>query len=72
MNRNEYTQMRNSNTLNVDMLYSYYRMKGGNLSGQAFMAGLNMFPTDQIIQSMDQYYEVTILEDKNKQQIKVY
>tara|TARA_B110000908_G_C10179202_1_gene414798 strand:- start:369 stop:512 length:144 start_codon:yes stop_codon:yes gene_type:complete len=47
-------------------------MKGGNLSGQAFMAGLNMFPTDQIIQSMDQYYEVTILEDKNKQQIKVY
>ena len=54
------------------MLYSYFRMRGGKLNGPEFMGGLNMFPIDQVLQSMDQYYEVTILEGKNKQQIKVY
>lgn len=67
-----YIQMRNNNQINVDMLYAYFKSKGGKLSGQEFMAGLNIFPTEQIIQSMDQHFEVTILEGKNGQQIKVY
>lgn len=67
----EYIKMRNSNIVNLDLLYTYATNKGMTLSQHRFMVGSQFLNYQEVLESMDKEFNLTGLYDKNGNFIKV-
>jgi len=73
MDREQYIDMRNSGRLDGQLLYNYFRGKGGDLPPHIFQTALQMLGNLQGITShLDKEFSVNILSDKNQNFIKCY
>jgi len=68
--RAEYIKMRNSNQLDIGLLYTYAREQGLSMSIEHFAAGAQ-FCANDIIDHLDHKFELTLVFDKAGNFVKV-
>ena len=66
----EYIKMRNSNQLDLGLLYTYAREQGLTMSIDQFAAGAQ-FTATEMIEHLDHKFELTLLFSKDGKFIKV-
>jgi hypothetical protein len=69
--KNEYIKMRNSKTVNFQLLYTYATDRGMTLDPQMFMHGIQFVDVNEIIDNLDKEFELTRLYDKEGNFIKI-
>ena len=69
--REEYIKMRNSKTVNFQLLYTYAVDRGMTLDPQMFMNGIQFVDVNEIIENLDKEFGLTRLYDKAGNFIKV-
>ena len=59
--------MRNDKRLDLNLIYHHFVDEGGKAPPHEFQVAIQMLPeaTSQIARTLDQKFEVSILEDKN-------
>jgi len=74
MNRHQYTVMRTNGQFDTNLLYNHFVTKGGNLPSNIFTLAIQMLPElpGIMLESLDQEFNVTRLEDSMGRTIKVY
>ena len=68
--KEQYIKMRNSNQLDIGLLYTYAREQGLNMPIDQFAAGVH-FTATEIIDYLDHKFELTIVYNKHGGFIKV-
>ena len=69
--REEYIKMRNSKTVNFQLLYTYAVDRGMTLDPNMFMNGIQFVDVNEIIENLDREFELMRLYDKEGNFIKV-
>ena len=69
--REEYIKMRNSKTVNYQLLYTYATDRGMTLDPNMFMNGIQFVDVNEIIDNLDREFELTRLYDKQGNFIKI-
>jgi hypothetical protein len=69
--KNEYIKMRNSKTVNFQLLYTYAVDRGMTLDPQMFMNGIQFVDVNEIIENLDREFELMRLYDKEGNFIKI-
>ena len=69
--REEYIKMRNSKTVNFQLLYTYAVDRGMTLDPQMFMNGIQFVDVNEIIENLDKEFGLTRLYDKAGNFIKI-
>jgi hypothetical protein len=67
----EYIKMRNSNQLDMSLLYTYAREQGLNLPPDQFSVAMQFANLSEIIEYLDHKFELTILYGKDGNFVKV-
>jgi hypothetical protein len=67
----EYIKMRNSKTVNFQLLYTYAIDRGMTLDPQMFMNGIQFVDVNEIIENLDKEFGLTRLYDKAGNFIKI-
>jgi hypothetical protein len=67
----EYIKMRNSNQLDMSLLYTYAREQGLNLPPEQFSIAMQFASPSEIIEYLDHKFELTLLYGKDGNFIKV-
>lgn len=65
MTRQQYIQMRNDKRLDLNLIYHHFVKEGGKAPPNEFQLAVQMLPeaTGQIARTLDQKFEVTLVED---------
>jgi hypothetical protein len=66
-----YIKMRNSKTVDFQLLYTYATDKGMTLDPNMFMNGIQFVNINEIIDNLDREFELTRLYDKEGNFIKI-
>jgi len=61
----EYIKMRNSNQLDMSLLYTYAREQGLDMPPDQFSIAMQFANPSEIIEYLDHKFELTILYNKN-------
>lgn len=69
--KDEYIKMRNSKTVNFQLLYTYATDRGMTLDPNKFMNGIQFVDINEIIDNLDREFELTRLYDKDGNFIKI-
>lgn len=69
--REEYIKMRNSKTVNFQLLYTYAVDRGMTLDPNMFMNGIQFVDVNEIIENLDREFELVRLYDKEGNFIKI-
>jgi hypothetical protein len=69
--REEYIKMRNSKTVNFQLLYTYAVDRGMTLDPNMFMNGIQFVDVNEIIENLDREFELMRLYDKEGNFIKI-
>ena len=69
--KEQYIKMRNSNQLDMSLLYTYAREQGLNLPPDQFSIAMQFANPNEIIEHLDHKFELTIVYDKDGNFIKV-
>lgn len=67
----EYIKMRNSNTVDLQLLYTIAVSRGMKLSPSEFMMGVGYLNMPELIKNLDKDFDLTVLLDKEGNFIKV-
>jgi hypothetical protein len=67
----KYIKMRNSNQLDMSLLYTYAREQGLNLPPDQFSIAMQFASPSEIIEYLDHKFELTLLYGKDGNFIKV-
>ena len=67
----EYIKMRNSNQLDMSLLYTYAREQGLNLPPDQFSVAMQFANPSEIIEYLDHKFELTLLYKKDGSFVKV-
>jgi hypothetical protein len=68
--KKEYIKMRNSGQVNYDLLYMIAKDKGLTLNHHEFMFGIQFLNISQVIETLDQEFELTLLYNEDNTFIK--
>ena len=69
--KEQYIKMRNSNQLDLNLLYTYAREQGLNLPPDQFSIAMQFASPTEIIEYLDHKFELTLLYKKDGSFIKV-
>jgi hypothetical protein len=69
--KKQYITMRNSNQLDMSLLYTYAREQGLNLPPDQFSVAMQFANPSEIIEYLDHKFELTLLHGKDGNFIKV-
>ena len=69
--KEQYIKMRNSNQLDMNLLYTYAREQGLNLPPDQFSIAMQFASPTEIIEYLDHKFELTLLYKKDGSFIKV-
>jgi hypothetical protein len=69
--KEDYIKMRNSNQLNVDLLYTIAQAEGLTADPDQFLIALSFANINEMIHHLDHKFELTILYNKNGDFVKV-
>ena len=69
--KEQYIKMRNSNQLDMSLLYTYAREQGLNLPPDQFSIAMQFASPSEIIEYLDHKFELTLLYGKDGSFIKV-
>jgi hypothetical protein len=69
--KDEYIKMRNSKTVNFQLLYTYATDRGMTIDPNMFMNGVQFVDVNEIIENLDREFELTRLYDKEGNFIKI-
>jgi hypothetical protein len=69
--KEEYIKMRNSKTVNFQLLYTYATDRGMTLDPNMFMNGIQFVDVNEIIENLDREFELVRLYDKEGNFIKI-
>jgi hypothetical protein len=69
--KEQYIKMRNSNQLDMSLLYTYAREQGLDLSPDQFSIAMQFANPSEIIEYLDHKFELTLLFGKDGNFIKV-
>jgi hypothetical protein len=69
--KEQYIKMRNSNQLDMSLLYTYAREQGLNLPPDQFSIAMQFASPSEIIEYLDHKFELTLLYGKDGNFIKV-
>jgi hypothetical protein len=69
--KEQYIKMRNSNQLDMSLLYTYAREQGLNLPPDQFSIAMQFASPSEIIEYLDHKFELTLLYKKDGSFIKV-
>lgn len=69
--KSDYIKMRNSNTVDWQLLYTIGSSRGMKLSPEEFMAGAGFINIPEIVEELDKQFELTTLYRKDGSFVKV-
>lgn len=67
-----YLTMRNTQNLDANFLYLYYKDKRGTATKGVFMQAANMYEFNSLYEKLDSEFSINILFDKNGEFVKAY
>ena len=69
--KEQYIKMRNSNQLDMSLLYTYAQSQGLMLDPNQFMLGMQFADVQELIEHLDRKFELTSLFDKDNNFVKI-
>lgn len=69
--KEQYIKMRNSNQLDMSLLYTYAQSQGLKLDPNQFMLGMQFADVQELIEHLDRKFELTSLFDKDNNFVKI-
>ena len=69
--KEQYIKMRNSNQLDMSLLYTYAQSQGLKLDPNQFMLAMQFADVQELIEHLDRKFELTSLFDKDNNFVKI-